>query len=463
MHRSNVDTIQRCTTVSQQSELESKLGCRYSALLDLPYFDPVRMTIIDPMHMFLGTAKHILKNVWMKKSLVTDAHLNAMQDILDSLELPPYIGRIPYKMESSVASFTADQFKNWTCYFSLICLRDILPQEHLRCWQCFVLASRIFCQMSLTNADIELADALLLKFCRQVELLYGNSVITPNMHLHGHLKQCLLDYGPVHNFWLFAYERYNGILESYPNNHHSIEVQLMKRFFREFNQSLSSTCIMELQYKDEFGEFMTTQFEDRLEGSLKHTVHDKYNERFNPFELEDWRNITMKSELLLPSVYIRGCLDDTMVSELKKIYSIMYPNTELSDDSLNKTVKIYTSLIYKGNHYNCTKKPIIFARSLSTKQPRPVCLGHFILHGLHDETQVQEHIFPSVSWLKEHHAKDNVYGKPVQVWWKDIYECSLDSNFIPLQLLICQSACCEVKFELQTVYAVIPVHNICSL
>ena len=129
------------------------------------------------------------------------------------MQLPPYIGRIPYKIPSSVSSFTADQFKSWTCYFSLICLRDILPQDHLRCWQCFVLASRILCQMSVTKDEIELADNLLLKFCRQVESLYGKSVIKPNMHLHCHLKQCLLDYGPVHTFWLFAYERYNGILD----------------------------------------------------------------------------------------------------------------------------------------------------------------------------------------------------------------------------------------------------------
>ena len=47
---------QNTTTVKRQQELE---GCRYSVLLDLPYFDPVRMTIIDPMHnLYLGTAKH---------------------------------------------------------------------------------------------------------------------------------------------------------------------------------------------------------------------------------------------------------------------------------------------------------------------------------------------------------------------------------------------------------------------
>ena len=32
----------------------------------LEYFDCVRFHIVDPMHnLFLGTAKHIMKNVWL--------------------------------------------------------------------------------------------------------------------------------------------------------------------------------------------------------------------------------------------------------------------------------------------------------------------------------------------------------------------------------------------------------------
>ncbi len=39
---------------TEMAKLESKSGCRYSIL---PYFDPVRMHLIDPMHnLYLGTA-----------------------------------------------------------------------------------------------------------------------------------------------------------------------------------------------------------------------------------------------------------------------------------------------------------------------------------------------------------------------------------------------------------------------
>lgn len=48
-----------------------------------------------------------------------DANLVKIQGLVDDMCLP---GRIPYKI-----AFTADQFKSWTCFFSLICLKDVLP------------------------------------------------------------------------------------------------------------------------------------------------------------------------------------------------------------------------------------------------------------------------------------------------------------------------------------------------
>ncbi len=74
-----------------------------------------------------------------------------------------------------------------------------------------MLACRILTKKELTASEIILADALLLQFCR-TQRLYGTEVITPNMHLHCHIRSCVEDYGPSHGFWLFAFERYNGIL-----------------------------------------------------------------------------------------------------------------------------------------------------------------------------------------------------------------------------------------------------------
>lgn len=134
------------------------------------------------------------------------------------MSVPSDIGRIPYKIATGFSSFTADQFKNWITLYSVPALHSILPKPHLDCWRFFVLACRILCKRKLTRIEISLFDALLIKFCKRVQDIYGESAITPNMHVHGHLKEIVEGFGPVYAFWLFAYERYNGILEYQPNN-----------------------------------------------------------------------------------------------------------------------------------------------------------------------------------------------------------------------------------------------------
>ena len=60
LHRQNVNEILKETTKTGIASAESKYGVRYSVLLALPYFDPVRHTTIDVMHnLFLETAKHV--------------------------------------------------------------------------------------------------------------------------------------------------------------------------------------------------------------------------------------------------------------------------------------------------------------------------------------------------------------------------------------------------------------------
>ena len=56
------------------------------------------------------------------------------------------------------------------------------------------------------------ADDKLMQFRTMFEELYGEEKCTPNMHLHGQIKDCILNYNPVASFWAFAFERYYGVL-----------------------------------------------------------------------------------------------------------------------------------------------------------------------------------------------------------------------------------------------------------
>ena len=178
------------------------------------------MLAIDPMHtLFLCVAKHYLHKVWIKKNIITPSHFSLIQNRLDRVIVPAGIGRIPIKIQSGFAAFTADQFKNWVLYYSVIGLHGILIDTDMECWKHFVHACRILCSKQITKQQVQLADALLLQFCKRTERQYGEESTSPSMHNMCHLKQCIFDHGPLHEFWLFPFERFNGMLGKIPNNY----------------------------------------------------------------------------------------------------------------------------------------------------------------------------------------------------------------------------------------------------
>ena len=85
----------------------------------------------------------------------------------------------------------------------------------------------------LTIEEAEQGHDLLVKFYIEFETLYGIEKVTPNMHMHTHLVECIMDYGPVYAFWLFSFERYNSILGNYRTNNRSVEVQFMQHFMHD--------------------------------------------------------------------------------------------------------------------------------------------------------------------------------------------------------------------------------------
>ena len=176
--------------------------------MSLPYFDCVRFHIIDPMHnLFTGTAKHLMKNIWLDSDnpMLKKNDLSNIQEKLDKIKAPSDVGRMPKKILNSYGGFTADQWKTFTTLVSIYALYDILPQADLELWRQFVLACSFICSPVISEARALLAHSYLVNFCKELEQLYGKHCVTPNMHLHTHLVDCILDYGPVYSFWLFSF------------------------------------------------------------------------------------------------------------------------------------------------------------------------------------------------------------------------------------------------------------------
>ena len=105
-------------------------------------------------------------------------------------------------------------------------------------------------------------------FCNTYENLYGKSKCTPNMHLrHLHLKECMLDYGPMHSFWCFPFERYNGVFESFQKNWICPELQVMTKFFN-FQEAKS-----QLSLTDACFDWLHNE-ETSCQGSIQQTLAD---------------------------------------------------------------------------------------------------------------------------------------------------------------------------------------------
>lgn len=456
-HRKDVETIQRSSTKTEREQQESLHGCRYSVLLDLPYFDPVRMCIIDPMHnLYLGSTKHILKRVWLEQDKLTSREFSAIQHTVDSVVVPVSVGRIPYKIFSSFSSFTADQFKNWTNIFSLFALRDRLCTEDLECWRHFVLASRLLTQVQLSSSDLQLADAFLLQFCRRVERMYGASVITPNMHLHCHIRQCVEDYGPVYNFWLFSYERYNGILESFPFSNRSVELQIMQRFVKEFY--VCATNVPE-RFQDDFSGLIRTLLLPSLRGSVRCTFYPSCLSN----SLQDWSLDSIDVEL--PKSYSLSTFDRNDISDIQSLLKCVFPTLPPDEITINSTFRKHRILNYRGDKYmsSAYKQSTCIALAqhcfdTPSTTIRPVEVHFFASMSFYHTGQHHELLLVRVSWLKEHHAKE-AYGKPLEVWWKDLFEYDMLS-FIPIQCVVGHCAHLDIMHEGQGVLMLCSLKNI---
>ena len=132
-------------TASEREKLERDYGIRYSVLNELPYFDASHMTVIDPMHnLLLGSAKYVV-SIWKEQGIINHNNFLDIQLLVDSFVAPVDIGRIPLKIASGFSDFTADQWRNWIVYYSLIslcCLSDytIIGISLLRLATCFASA-----------------------------------------------------------------------------------------------------------------------------------------------------------------------------------------------------------------------------------------------------------------------------------------------------------------------------------
>lgn len=441
-HTAELRIIQKTKTQTEKKKLESYYGIRYSCLVELEYFDPIKMSVIDPMHnLYQGTAKQMIR-IWQKHDVLNDSTFPDIQNMVDNITTPSNIGRIPRKISSNFSGFTADQWKNWTNIFSLFALKDVLTIEQLLNWRDFVLASRLLCSNMLTIDEVEEIDSLLIKFCKGVETLYGKECVTPNMHLHGHLAEVVKDYGPVYSFWLFSFERYNGHLGSLPNNNKSVEVQMMKRFLRDsMVRCIPLPTTFEEQLKTSVSEIQMHSTMIDSPAVLDLIMIRNLSFPTTPVQNQDWTSISPYSI----HHKVKYILSHDDLYYLDKMYTHIYlgtglitvPNSAWKCRSVSLGKGVFGTLKSRSSrsalitaNWNAGNGKIV---DTDENKIVPGVIEKILLHNLIVDGQSKLHLLVKVKWYAPSQVQMSREISPWEIWSNNTFDVFGESAFMPIQ------------------------------
>jgi len=190
------DTVQNQTQDTQHAK---EHFARWNPLYKLSYWNMHRFHLLDGMHnLFLGLVFAHLQ--YLKNQL--NLNIKEMDLVLNRFiaECPNEIGRLPTNLFHRLKSAKAVELKNFALYFSLPLFQQFLPPQHFACWRLLVLVLQLLCSPTVNETSLGYAQLLLMVYLARVESLMPE-LLTINFHMSIHLRECMLDYGPIHVFW----------------------------------------------------------------------------------------------------------------------------------------------------------------------------------------------------------------------------------------------------------------------
>jgi hypothetical protein len=214
-HRRNALIWKKQQSEDDRNKHVRRTHVRWSEMLRLPYHNPIRHLVVDPMHnLFLGIAKWIVKKLWIDGGKIVQSDLEAMEKQANEIKIPADMGRIPNKIATGngFSGFTADQWKTFILIYAIPLLWNLLNESDQKILGNFVRACSLLVCRIIDNDMLNEAHERLLKVAILIEENYGPQMISPNIHLSLHIADCCKDYGPLYSFWCYSFERMNGIL-----------------------------------------------------------------------------------------------------------------------------------------------------------------------------------------------------------------------------------------------------------
>ena len=162
-----------------------------------------------------------------------DKKLETIQTEIDAIKVPAGFGRVIGNFSSKASGFTAAELRNVTRVYGPLLFQKHLHPDDFKIWSAFVEGAHRLCARSVTLESVRAAEIALAEFAHRFELRYDDEASKLNHHLVQHLGECVRDYGPVTQFWTFAYERMNGFLKHFQTNNKTSHLTMFDKMLRQ--------------------------------------------------------------------------------------------------------------------------------------------------------------------------------------------------------------------------------------
>ncbi|CAD6211835.1 GSCOCG00003856001-RA-CDS [Cotesia congregata] len=207
-----------------------------SALINLMnYFDIVDGMSPDYMHaILLGVIKQhteiLLSSFGEDYYVGSPNQLEAINIKLLNFKHPTCITRSPRNLTER-KMWKATEWRSWILFYSLICLKDILPQKYLEHLALLVEAMYILLSDRINSDELDTsADSLILRYVVLYEEYFGTQAMTYNIHLLLHLIKSVIKLGPLRCHNTFIFENENHFLMKLQKSPNKILIQIARRY-----------------------------------------------------------------------------------------------------------------------------------------------------------------------------------------------------------------------------------------
>ncbi|KAE8738509.1 hypothetical protein FOCC_FOCC016017 [Frankliniella occidentalis] len=205
-----------------QGELAERRGKSRKGVLgktvvaELPFLDLGVCLSAEYMHLvLLGCVRYILDIIFhVRGPWCLRKHIAEIDAFIRAIKVPYFHKRLPRGIKD-LKYFKASELRAMLLYFSLPAFQKFLPPKYFQHWMLLVAAIYLLLKEDISSNELDMADAMLRCFVRDLGKLYHNKFYTYNIHNLLHVTLLVKRWGPLWATSAFDFESYNGFITSH--------------------------------------------------------------------------------------------------------------------------------------------------------------------------------------------------------------------------------------------------------